>query len=320
MRFRTLTLSVIALGLLAACGDAKVTSPASTASKSNSAVSTPGTGVVVPSDTVVVNSTPGSTPAPPPTAAPLPKPKVQIPATLPTTLVTTDLTEGTGPAAAEGDSVIVHYIGVRSADGTEFDNSYDRGTPFPVAPLGTASVIDGWNKGLIGVKQGGRRQLDIPADLAYGDSPQGDIIKAGDALTFVIDVVAVIPKSNPADAPTISIPATPNQPTQTSTDLIVGTGAEIKPGQTVAVQLIAYSAADGKVLDSTWKSGTPIEFVPGSGQSLPGLETAVTGMKVGGRRQVDIPFADAFGPDGNSSLGLPASTDLILVLDLIAVF
>ncbi len=322
MRFRTLTLSVAALGLLAACGDAKVISPASTATTSagSTPASTPGTGVVVPSDTVVVNTTPGSTPDTLPKPAALPKPTVKIPATLPTTLVTTDLTEGTGPAAAEGDTVIVHYIGVRSADGTEFDNSYDRGTPFPVAPLGTASVIDGWNKGLIGVKQGGRRQLDIPAALAYGDKPQGNIIKAGDALTFVIDVVAVISKSNPADAPTISIPATPNQPTQTSADLIVGTGAEIKPGQTVAVQLIAYSAADGKLLDSTWTSGTPIEFVPGSAQSLPFLEKAVTGMKVGGRRQVDIPFADAFGKDGNSSLGLPASTDLILVLDLIAVF
>jgi FKBP-type peptidyl-prolyl cis-trans isomerase len=324
MRFRTLTLSVAAFGLLAACGDAKVISSSSTAAKpagsSPGSGSTPGAGVVVPSDTVVVNSTPDSTPAPQPTNAPLPKPKVQIPATLPTTLVITDLTEGTGPAAAEGDSVIVHYIGVRSADGTEFDNSFDRGTPFPVAPLGTASVIDGWNKGLIGVKQGGRRQLDIPAALAYGDKPQGNIIKAGDALTFVIDVVAVISKANPADAPNISIPATPNQTTLTSTELIVGTGAEIKPGQTVAVQLIAYSAADGKLLDSTWKSGTPVEFMPGSPQSLPFLEKAVAGMKVGGRRQVDIPFAEAFDGKGNSSLGLPASTDLILVLDLVAVF
>ena len=97
-------------------------------------------------------------------------------------------------------------------------------------------------------------------------------------------------------------------------------GAEIQPGQTVAVQLLAFSAADGKQLDSSWDAGTPLTFVPGSGKLPPGLEKAVEGMKVGGRRQVDIPFADAFGAAGNSNLGLPASTDLIMVLDLIAVY
>ena len=107
------------------------------------------------------------------------------------TLADTDLTEGDGPAAVAGDTVLVHYVGVRSADGTEFDNSYDRGTPSPSPHSARRQVIDGWNQGLIGVKQGGRRQLDIPADLAYGDTPQGDIIQPGDALTFVIDVVAV---------------------------------------------------------------------------------------------------------------------------------
>ena len=60
---------------------------------------------------------------------PLPKPEVKLPSTLPTDLVVTDLTEGTGTGAATGDTVVVHYVGVRSEDGTEFDNSYDRGKP-----------------------------------------------------------------------------------------------------------------------------------------------------------------------------------------------
>jgi peptidylprolyl isomerase len=234
--------------------------------------------------------------------------------------VITDLTEGTGTAAVLGDTVVVHYVGVRSADGTEFDNSYDRGKPFSVT-LGVGQVIKGWDQGLVGIKPGGRRQLDIPADLAYGNAPPStDVIQPGDALTFVVDAVAIIPKSDPANAPVISIPPTPNQATQTFTDLIIGTGVGINPGQTVAVQLLAFSAADGKQLDSSWTAGTPLTFTPGAGQLPPGLEKAVDGMKVGGRRQVDIPFADAFGAAGNSSLGLPASTDLIMVLDLIAVY
>ncbi len=294
MRFSTLLVPVVALGLLTACGDNPTSSTASTAINS-------GTGQAV-------------------SPHALPKPKVKLPSPIPTKLVITDVSQGTGTGAVTGDTVVVHYVGVRSADGTEFDNSYDRGKPFSVT-IGVGQVIKGWDQGLIGVKAGGRRQLDIPADLAYGDSPPStDVIQPGDALSFVIDAVAIIPKSDPADAPVVSIPPTPNQAEQTFTDLIVGTGAGIQPGQTVAVQLLAFSAADGKQLDSSWKAGTPLTFVPGSGQLPPGLEKAVDGMKVGGRRQVDIPFAQAFGAAGNTNLGLPASTDLIMVLDLIAVY
>ena len=118
------------------------------------------------------------------------KPAVQIPDEVPTELVVTDLIEGSGPEAQVGDTVIVDYVGVRSEDGFEFDNSYDRGQPFPVR-LGAGGVIPGWDQGLIGARAGMRRQLDIPAELAYGDNPPGDPIRPGDALTFVIDVVAV---------------------------------------------------------------------------------------------------------------------------------
>lgn len=294
MRFRPLVIFMTMIGLLASCGDNEVSSDATT--------------------TTAVGSGPTTT-----VAGALPKPEVKLPATLPTELVITDLTEGTGPAAVEGDTVVVHYVGVRSVDGAEFDSSYDRGTPFPVQP-GSGQVIKGWDQGLIGAKEGGRRQLDIPADLAYGDTPQGDIIQPGDALTFVIDVVAVIPKPDPADEPAVSIPPTPNQTEQTFTDLIVGDGAAINPGQTVAVRYVAFSAADGKQLDSSWDSGQTLVFVPGGQQLPPGLEKAVEGMKIGGRRQVIIPFADAFGEAGNEGLDLPASTDLIMVLDLVAVY
>ena len=292
MRFRTFVLPLAAIGLLAACGDtAKSSAPSTTAASG-------------PSTTAV---------------GALPKPVVKLPATLPTSLGVTDLKPGTGTAAATGDTVVVHYIGVRSADGKEFDNSFDRGTPFPVT-LGVGQVIKGWDQGLVGVKVGGTRQLDIPASLAYGDSPPGEIIQKGDALTFVIQVVTIVPKVNPADSPQISIPPSPNQSAQTATDLIVGTGPTLKPGQTVVLQFLAFSAATGQQIASSWEQGTPMTFVPGGGQLPPGLEKAVVGMNVGGRRQVTIPFADAFGAAGNSNIGLPANTDLIMVLDLIAVY
>lgn len=130
--------------------------------------------------------------APPVDSLPVPpKPEVVIPAELPTELGITDLVEGTGEGAQNGDTVLVHYVGVRSEDGVEFDNSYDRGSPFPVL-LGSGGVIQGWDQGLVGVKAGGQRQLDIPAELAYGDADRGTI-RPGDALTFVVDVISVTP-------------------------------------------------------------------------------------------------------------------------------
>lgn len=122
------------------------------------------------------------------------KPTVDLPAESPTELQVTTLVEGEGPEASEGDTVTVHYVGVLSADGTEFDNSYDRGSPFPVL-LGGGGVIEGWDEGLVGVQAGERVQLDIPADLAYGDTGSPPAIQPGDALTFVIDVLAVTPGS-----------------------------------------------------------------------------------------------------------------------------
>jgi cyclophilin family peptidyl-prolyl cis-trans isomerase len=135
------------------------------------------------------------------------KPAVSLPEQLPTELVVTDLIEGTGEPAKKGDTLTVNYVGVRSEDGTEFDNSYDRGQPYTLT-LGEGSVIKGWDEGLIGVKAGGRRQLDIPAALAYGDQGAGGgVIKPGDALSFVIDVVSITPAPVPPTLAPMADPA-----------------------------------------------------------------------------------------------------------------
>ena len=110
------------------------------------------------------------------TLVPASIPDVEIPSETPTELVVTEITPGSGPKAVNGDMVLVNYVGVRSEDGTQFDTNYGGGPPFPVT-LGAGGVIEGWDQGLQGVQAGERLQLDIPADLAYGDQPQGDVIK-----------------------------------------------------------------------------------------------------------------------------------------------
>ena len=123
------------------------------------------------------------------------KPEVVLPSSEPTELVVTDLVEGTGDPLEVGDTVVTHYVGVLSADGTEFDESYS-GDPIELT-VGSGQVIPGWDQGLIGVKAGGRRQIDIPASLAYGAAGAGGVIPPNASLTFVVDVVEVIPPPPP---------------------------------------------------------------------------------------------------------------------------
>jgi len=101
-----------------------------------------------------------------------------------------DLKVGTGATATAGQSASVHYTGWLT-DGKKFDSSLDRGEPFTVAPLGTAPVIKGWNEGIIGMKVGGKRQLRIPPELAYGQRGYPGAIPANATLIFDVELLSV---------------------------------------------------------------------------------------------------------------------------------
>jgi peptidylprolyl isomerase len=119
------------------------------------------------------------------------KPEIDFPGgEPPADLEIKDIWEGDGPVASAGDTVSVHYVGVAFSSGEEFDASWNRGTPLRFQ-LGVGQVIAGWDQGVQGMKVGGRRQLIIPAHLAYGDSGAGGAIKPGETLIFVCDLVAV---------------------------------------------------------------------------------------------------------------------------------
>lgn len=119
------------------------------------------------------------------------KPEVDFPdGPPPADLQITDLTVGDGAEATPGSSVRVHYVGVAHSSGEEFDASYNRGAPLDF-PLGQGRVIPGWDQGVAGMKVGGRRQLVIPPHLGYGDRGAGGVIKPGETLIFVVDLVDV---------------------------------------------------------------------------------------------------------------------------------
>ncbi len=257
-----------------------------------------------------------------PTIAAAPEiPEVQIPDEIPVELQITDLVAGSGPRAAEGDLVVVDYVGVRSASGEMFDNSYQRGQPLDVV-LGRNMVIEGWETGLIGVQAGARRQLDIPADLAYGDNPpDGPVIQAGDALTFLVDVRAVIGPSDPLDAPLeLAQRAVIGGQDITIDDVVEGDGAQLSEGQTALVNVLLVRGNDLEPIYNNWEFGYPDPIVVSRSQTLEALVDGLLGMRVGGTRVVSVPAALAFGEEGNEQIGLPAGAELIMILELVGVF
>jgi FKBP-type peptidyl-prolyl cis-trans isomerase len=183
----TSILALLAAGGLAACGSSKApgvqpvpsggaTEAAATAAPTTSTASTP------------TASTPTATTPKPP--SPLSKkPVVSVPSgPPPTKLQVKDLVTGTGPTAKAGSQLTVNYVGVLYKDGKEFDSSWKRNQPFPFQ-LGQGAVIKGWDQGLVGMKVGGRRELIIPSDLAYGKTGSPPTIPPDSALVFVVDLL-----------------------------------------------------------------------------------------------------------------------------------
>jgi peptidylprolyl isomerase len=127
-----------------------------------------------------------------PTGALAHKPRVTVPSgPAPKTLEVKDLVKGKGPAAKSGDDLSVQYVGVLYKNGKEFDSSWSRGAqPFEFT-LGTGGVIPGWDKGVPGMRVGGRRELIIPAKLAYGAQGSPPTIGPNEPLVFVIDLAGI---------------------------------------------------------------------------------------------------------------------------------
>ncbi len=118
------------------------------------------------------------------------KPAVPTPTgTPPAQLITDDVVKGEGKAAATGSHVTVKYVGVSFSNGKQFDSSWDRGSTFDF-PLGAGRVIRGWDMGVAGMREGGRRTLVIPPVLGYGERGQGPIAP-NETLIFVVDLVKV---------------------------------------------------------------------------------------------------------------------------------
>lgn len=122
----------------------------------------------------------------------LAKPRIEVPeGDPPAELTIRDLVVGDGPEAQPGRVVQLHYVGVAFASGKEFDSSWERDQPFKFA-VGGGRAIKGWDRGVRGMKVGGRREIIVPPRLGYGKQSPSPLIPPGSTLIFVVDLLTVV--------------------------------------------------------------------------------------------------------------------------------
>lgn len=204
------------------------------------------------------------------------------------------LRPGSGPAAVDGDILTMLYRGTLK-DGKVFDDNM-KSAPYAFK-LGAGEVITGWDRGLKGAKAGAKMRLVVPPDMGYGSQANGPI-PPNSTLTFEVEVLRI---DNLKQRPAVKI-----------VDLKVGTGAVATPNSKVAVNYKGYFL-NGVVFDQS--RGRPMMFQLGSGSVVPGYETAIIGMRVGGKRKAVIPYRLAYGESGRPPK-IPGRSTLVFELEL----
>lgn len=226
-----------------------------------------------------------------------------------------DLEVGAGEAAKAGDVVVVNYTGWLT-DGVKFDSSLDRGQPFSF-PLGQSRVITGWDEGVTSMQPGGKRQLVIPAELAYGDQGAGGVIPPGATLIFDVELVEVREGAPAAPTEVAAEDYTTTDSGLQYYDFTVGDGATPSLGQNVTVNYTGW-LEDGTKFDSSLDRGQPFSFVIGMGQVIPGWDEGVMTMQVGGKRQLRISPELGYGAQGAGGV-IPPNATLIFEVELLDV-
>ena len=224
----------------------------------------------------------------------------------------------TSPSAS--DLVRVHYEG-RTAGGEKFDSSFDRGNP---SMFRLNQVIPGWTLGLQKMQEGDQYLFYIPNELAYGNRDRGPVIKAGDDLVFLVDLVDIMePKATDDAAWAKYSPwnsdAAAVQKTGSGLEydvLASGDAAGASPvnGQEVVVYYEGRLAETGEMFDSAFQRGAP-EIFP-SNRLIRGWVEALAMMKPGDRWMIYVPSDLAYGEQGTPGGPIPPNADLMFEVEL----
>ncbi len=226
-----------------------------------------------------------------------------------------DLKKGTGAEAKANDTVSTGYtMWVKTATGTDYIASSEAGSPINFVVGRGDAVFPGWEEGVQGMQVGGKRLLVVPPELGLGEYGSGDI-PANATLMMEITLEDV-------KEPQVPTEVDPADYTTTASglkyyDIVAGTGAAPAAGQTVSVNYTGW-LEDGTQFDSSYDRGEPFTFTLGQGEVIPGWDEGVATMKVGGKRQLVIPAALAYGEAGSGGV-IPPNATLIFDIELLDV-
>ena len=213
-----------------------------------------------------------------------------------------------GIAAANGNFLTVEttlwLYDVTQPDNKGVQTASTAGIPFTFV-LGGGQAIAGFDQGLVGMRVGGERRLIIPPDLAFGAFGSSNV-PPNTSVVFDVELLRV------DEAPGFTI-----------TDLLVGTGAEAVDGSSVTVEYTGWvydpTQPDNKGFQFDTSVGTPLAFVLGAGQVIPGWEQGLVGMRVGGERRLTIPPELAYGEGGNPDVGILSNATILFDVELVSV-
>ncbi|HEY5625709.1 MAG TPA: FKBP-type peptidyl-prolyl cis-trans isomerase, partial [Dehalococcoidia bacterium] len=253
-------------------------------------------------------------------------------------LIYIDFEPGTGEIAKAGDAVAVNYSGWLQETGVLFDSSISRTAAIQVV-IGAGQVIAGWDEGLQGMAEGGKRRLIIPPELGYGDVGSGGTIPPGATLIFDVELVdilvpapAVTPTPTPGPSPAPTAPMqSPGVPAESPPDVTgqeitlesgliyidfePGTGEIAQNGDTVAVNYSGWLQDTGELFDSSIGRSSTFPVTIGAGGVIQGWELGLPGLAEGGQRRLIIPADLAYGETGQGSI--PANATLIFDIVLV---
>lgn len=226
-----------------------------------------------------------------------------------------DIVEGDGPTPEQGGNVSTDFaIWVQEDDGDRFVvSSADNGPiPFTIGALDV--VFPGWDEGVSTMKEGGKRLLIIPSDLALGSQGGGDI-PPDSTLVMEVELLEVIAPPEPV----VMTEVDPGDYIETDSglmyfDIVEGDGASPEDGQTVTVHYTGW-LEDGTQFDSSVERGQPFTFPIATGSVIAGWDEGVATMKIGGKRQLMIPADLAYGESGSGPI--PPGSTLIFDVELL---
>ena len=244
------------------------------------------------------------------------------------------LTKGDGDRTTKDSIVNLDYVFVNGRTGAELETSYGQSpVTLPLDPTKTQPAIA---DNLLGARVGSRVVIAIAPKEGMAEALASDAIKKSDTLLFVADIHsahealerAAGTKVDPVDglpkvklakngAPTITMPKTTAPTSLIAQPLITGDGPVVEAGQTLTV---AYTGAiwdGGKVFDSSWKTGDPVQFPIGTGGVIKGWDDGLVGQTIGSQVLLVIPPELGYGSAGNADAGIKGTDTLVFVVDIL---